>query len=156
MKKVVVATLVLASLSKAANAQTGSILVGGNIDFQSVKSPATPNTIKTRQFTFIPTVGYQIDNNWTAGVVADIETFKNNNSVSASTKSSRTSVGPFVRYAKSLSNTFAVYGQVQGLFGNTRLDGSKQSSFSDVSAFPALFINFKKGFGLNFSVGGIE
>ena len=154
MKKVLFVALAVVSISQAVNAQTGSILVGGSIDIGSTKTPSTPNNIKTSNFSFSPTVGYQIDNNWTAGLVADIGSSKYTNSLGTSTKTNVFDIGPFIRYAKSLSDIFAIYGQLQGAFGSSKTAGVS-STTAAVGAFPAVFINVKNGFGLNFNVGGI-
>lgn len=155
MKKVLFFALAFVIVSQAVKAQTGSILVGGSINFSSTKTPSTPNNTKYTSFDFNPTVGYQFSDNWTAGVVADIGSGKNTNAAGVSVKENIFNVGPFLRYAKSLSDIFAIYGQVQGVFGTDKI-GSAKSTTAGISAFPAVFINVKNGFGLNFSVGGIS
>ena len=141
-------------MSQAVNAQMGSVLVGGNINLSSNKVPSSPNDIKETSLDFNPTIGYQFSNNWTAGLVADIKTIKYTGSANTVSKDNSFGIGPFVRYTKNLSNVFAVYGQLQGVFGSANNGGSK-STQANVSAFPAIFINVKNGFGLNFTVGGI-
>jgi len=85
-------------------------------------------------------------------------------------------MGPFLRYTEKLSDIFSVFGQLEGLYmsGNRDL-GTKttyppnypggvthltreETSFSGVRFrfFPAVFINVKKNFGLNLSIGGVE
>ncbi len=156
MKKVLFVALVLVSISQLVNAQTGSLLVGGSIDIGSTKQPSTPNNTKISNFNFSPTVGYQFTDNWTAGLVADIGSSKYTNSANVSTKTNSFDIGPFIRYAKSLSGVFAVYGQLQGAFGSSKTTGFSSTTTAAVSAFPAIFINVKNGFGLNFNVGGIS
>lgn len=155
MKKVLFFASAFVIVSQALKAQTGSILVGGSINFSSTKIPSSPNNIKYTSFDFNPTIGYQFTDNWTAGLVADIGTANNTNAAGAGLKENIFGVGPFVRYAKSLSNIFAIYGQVQGVFGTDKL-GNVKSNTAGISAFPAVFINVKNGFGLNFTVGGIS
>ncbi|MFT3701403.1 MAG: outer membrane beta-barrel protein [Agriterribacter sp.] len=154
MKKLLFIVLTAVSISQTVKAQTGSVLVGGSIDFSSAKIPGTPTDTKSNSFSFSPTVGYQFNDNWTAGLVAGIgsskTTYPNN-----TYKSSYFNAGPFIRYAKGISNMFAVYGQFQSTFGSGKTNGVKSSS-ANVTAFPALFINFKDSFGLNFTIGGIE
>lgn len=154
MKKVLFFALAFVIVSQAVKAQTGSILVGGSIDFSSTKGPTQFTNTKRTNFDFNPTVGYQFSNSWTAGVVADIGASKYTTS-SSTLKGNSFGVGPFVRYAKSLSNIFAIYGQVQGVFGTDKL-GDVKSNTANITAFPAVFINVKNGFGLNFTVGGIS
>ena len=156
MKRVLVAAFALVSLSKVVNAQTGSLLVGGNFGIGSSKSTATPNDIKQNTIVFSPTVGYQFNEQWTAGVVSSIQHGKYTNSSGQTSKSSVLSVGPFIRYSTSLSPIFSLYGQVQGMFGSSKTDGTKTQNSTYVNAFPAIFVNVKNGFGLNFNFGGIE
>ena len=154
MKKVLFVALVFVSMTQLVNAQTGSFLVGGSIDIGSTKTPSTPNNTKNTTFSFSPTVGYQFTDNWTAGLVADIGSTKYTNAAGVSTKTNAFDIGPFIRYAKSLSSVFAVYRQLQGAFGTSKV-GDLKSNTAAISAFPAVFINVKNGFGLNFNVGGI-
>jgi Outer membrane protein beta-barrel domain len=156
MKKLLVAALALVGVMQQSNAQKGSILVGGSIGIGTAKSPSTPNDSKQTQFNFSPTVGYQFDDNWTAGITGSVQTSKYTNSLNVDSKSSTAGAGPFVRYSKTLSNIFSVYGQLQGTFGSSKTNGTKNYSFSNVNAFPAVFINVKNGFGLNFDFGGIS
>jgi hypothetical protein len=139
-------------VSVTANAQQGTLLVGGSIDFGSTKTPSFPSDTKTSNFQFSPTVGYQFTNNWTAGVVTSIGSSKYTNSQNIEAKQNSFAIGPFVRYAKSLSSIFAIYGQAQGIFGTLKSNGNS-SSTAAINVFPAIFINVKNGFGLNFNVG---
>ena len=156
MKKVLLSAFTLVSLTQAANAQKRSLLVGGDVRLETTRTSSTPNDYKRRKFDFNPTVGYQFADNWTAGAVARIGTNKGTSQDNLVDKSSNIGVGPFVRYSRKLSNVFSVYGQLQGVFGTYKINGKKASSFATVNALPAVFINGKKGFGLNFSFGGIE
>jgi hypothetical protein len=153
MKKVLVAAFALVSLT--VNAQKGTLLVGGNVGISSAKYPSTPNDNKSTSFVFNPTVGYQFNDNWTTGILADIASQKTTNSLNVESKSSRFGVGPFIRYTKTLSSVFSVYGQAQSVFGTTKWNGSKTGTYADVNLFPAVFINVKNGFGLNLDFGGI-
>lgn len=154
MKKVLVAAFALVSLT--ASAQEGTLLVGGNVGLSTSKSPGTPNDPKSSSFSIAPLVGYQFNENWTAGVTADFSTSKYTNSSNVvTTKNSGVAVGPFVRYTKTLSNIFSIYGQAQALFGTDKSFGTKYQSSTSVNLFPAVFINIKNGFGLNVDFGGI-
>jgi len=143
MKKLLVAALALVAVMQQANAQKGSILVGGSVGIGTAKSPSTPNDSKQTQFNFNPTIGYQFDDNWTAGITGTVQTNKFTNSLNVDSKSSTIGAGPFVRYSKTLSNIFSVYGQLEGVFGSSKSNGTKVNSFSTVNAFPAVFINVK-------------
>lgn len=166
MKKILLSIFSLAIIA-GVNAQSGTVLVGGNVDFNAsnVKDSAG-NTQKVNTFEFSPTVGYQFNDNWTAGVVASVSTSKNMNPLTDEYVKDITTtgfgVGPFVRYTQPISDIFAVFGQLQGQYRtfNAKNDGKdidalKANGFN-VGFFPAVFINVKNGFGLNFNIGGIE
>lgn len=161
MKRVFMSAVLLASLT-VAKAQKNTVLVGGNVAVESKKEPGgLSGESKTTTFEFNPTVGYQFNNSWTAGVVAGIGTAKVTYG-STEEKVNTINAGPFIRYTKSLSNIFSVYGQLEGKFGGIKYtyDNSGSSSTSkgttaDINLFPALFVDFKNSFGLNFSIGGI-
>ena len=161
MKKTLMAAMILASTIFAANAQTGSILVGGDVNYDNQKIKGTD--LKQSEFTFNPFVGYQFTNNLTAGVTASVFADKNENGTT-DVKRSAFAVGPFLRYTQPLSNTFSVFGQLQALagssktkttFGGTTVTTDK-ASLMTVQLFPAVFINLKNNFGLNFNIGGIS
>ena len=154
MKKVLFVAFAVVSISQAVHAQKGSLLVGGSINMVSSKTPSTPNDSKSSSFEFSPTIGYQFHDNWTAGLITDIGTSKYTSATNVATKTNTFDIGPFIRYSKSLSAIFSVYGQLQGVFGSTKIADSKATTAA-INAFPAVFINVKNGFGLNFNIGGI-
>jgi hypothetical protein len=159
MKRVFMSAALLATTIFAANAQKNTLLVGGNVSLTTQKVPDLSDGIKTTVFTFSPTVGYQFNNNWTAGIVADAASSKETQG-SRETKISGVAVGPFIRYTHNLSNLFSVYGQFETKFGGikeTHESGTAfKSSTAEINLFPALFVNFKNSFGLNFNIGGIS
>ena len=143
MKKLLLAvTLLIATIS---NAQKGSMLLGGNVGFTSEKI----GDYKTENFEFSPKIGYQFTERWTAGVEGSVLTYK----TTGLEKQEGYRVGGFVRYAKPLSEIFAVYADLGAGYQNISLNDADgvYASFT-----PALFINMKRGFGLNFSIGGIN
>ncbi len=161
MKRVFMSVALLATTVLAANAQKNTLLVGGNVSLSTEKAPGLSDDVKTTVFSFSPTIGYQFNNNWTAGIVGDVASAKQTEG-SFETKANGFAVGPFVRYAHSLSNLFAVYGQFETKFGGLKQTQSSgttssvsKSSTAEINLFPALFINFKNSFGLNFNIGGI-
>ncbi|MFC6096507.1 outer membrane beta-barrel protein [Flavobacterium qiangtangense] len=158
MKKTfLVATLAFFGM---ANAQKGTLLVGGNIGLSSEKTEfAGGSETKSNSFEFSPTVGYQFTDNWTAGLNASIGNGKSETTGSPESKTNEFKVGPFVRYAQSLGGAFAVYGDF-GLGYQKLKSESGSVTTSDAKGMyvgftPALFINFKNSFGLNFSIGGV-
>jgi hypothetical protein len=164
MKKVFVLALAFAGLTTAANAQKGSLLVGGNIDFNSQSQPQQgTSNVKDNTLGFSPTVGYQFTNHFTAGLTADISSEKVSQGGAHQVNNSW-DLGPFIRYAQPLSSIFSVYGQLQGTLGgynnqftstNTTAVPGEGTTFN-VMLFPAVFINLKNSFGLNFNVGGLS
>lgn len=161
MKKfLVVAALAICSF---ANAQKGTILVGGNIGYTSEKSEFRFTEDKTSTFNFSPKVGYQFHENWTVGGELSLSTSDVDNS-DFKRKDNKFRTGGFVRYTKSLSQTFSVFADMGAGFqteknkiytnnGNGYVRYKGDGAYVDVT--PALFINMKKGFGLNFSIGGL-
>jgi outer membrane protein assembly factor BamA len=132
-------------VSTMATAQKGSILVGGNVEYSSDKI----GDIKNESFDFSPTFGYQFSENWTAGVNATVGNIKKDNAQNSNNQK----IGGFVRYSRPLNETFAVFADIGS--------GYQQNSINDAKGMyayitPALFINMNKGFGLNFSIGGLN
>ncbi|AHF15731.1 outer membrane beta-barrel protein [Niabella soli] len=175
MKKIVLSLFSLAVIA-GANAQSGTVLVGGNVDFNSRSfKDSAGNKDNMNYFQISPTVGYQFNDNWTVGVVGSVSTTKNASVFGSddligisgiqydnNVKTTAWGVGPFVRYTAPLSDIFAVYGQLQGQYMSSKVKVNGQNANSqekngfNVGFYPAVFINVKNGFGLNFNVGGIE
>jgi len=143
MKKLLLGVALL--VATITNAQKGSILLGGNVGFDSEKI----GDAKSTNFEFSPKVGYQFADHWTAGVEGAIGTVD----VKGYDKTENYKIGAFVRYSTPLSETFSFYADLGAGYQNTSLNNAKgmYASFD-----PGLFINMKRGFGLNFSIGGIK
>lgn len=143
MKKLLlVVALFVATIS---NAQKGSILLGGNVGFSSEKIGDS----KSNNFEFSPKVGYQFSENWTAGIegtIASVDT-------DGFAKTEKYKIGGFVRYSTPLSETFSFYTDLGAGYQTSSVNDAKGMY---VNVTPALFINMKRGFGLNFSIGGIN
>ncbi|CAA9196223.1 hypothetical protein FLA105534_01018 [Flavobacterium bizetiae] len=160
MKKILL-ILALAMFSFA-NAQKGTILVGGNIGYVSDKTEFRFGETKTNTFTFSPKVGYQFNDNWTVGGEFTVSSSNDENAV-REIKENGFKLGAFVRYSVPLSQTFSVFADMGAGFQNEKTkvygaDNSYSKTKADgmyVGITPALFINMKKGFGLNFSIGGL-
>ncbi|PWB27776.1 outer membrane beta-barrel protein [Flavobacterium sp. HTF] len=160
MKKML---LILAlSVFGFANAQKGTILVGGNIGYTSEKIDREIASAKSNTFEFSPKVGYQFHDNWTVGAEFSLQSSKTDNG-GAEGKANNFKAGAFVRYTVPLSETFSVFADLGAGFQNQKFKNYENGSLvSDNKAdgfytglTPALFINMKKGFGLNFSIGGL-
>ena len=151
MKKVVMSLVVSALTVASVYAQRNTVLVYGAVNAQSSKPV---NGTKVNSFNFSPAVGYQFNDNWTAGLALSSESSKTTTSL-GDVKSSAFAVGPFIRYAVPLSDIFAVYGQfnadvLSGKTGDVRTNGFRGTFF------PAIGVNMKNGFALNFSFGGLS
>ncbi|WP_428230250.1 outer membrane beta-barrel protein [Flavobacterium sp.] len=160
MKKILL-ILALAMFSFA-NAQKGTILVGGNIGFSSEKSEYQFGEAKTNTFSFSPKVGYQFNDNWTVGGEFTVASSNDDNGT-REIKDNNFKIGAFVRYSVPLSQTFSIFADMGAGFQNAKSKvygpgNAYSKSKADgmyVGVTPALFINMKKGFGLNFSIGGL-
>lgn len=160
MKKMLL-ILALAAFSYA-NAQKGTILVGGNIEYNSTTYDHPLVKTKTNEFGFSPKVGYQFHDNWTVGAEFTVSSSKQNGG-GVENKRDAYSYGAFVRYSVPLNETFSVFADLGlGLqnqksknFENESLISKTKADGMYVGITPALFINMKKGFGLNFSIGGL-
>jgi len=159
MKKMLL-ILALAMVSFA-NAQKGTILVGGNIGYSSEKIERAIGEFKTNTFEFSPKVGYQFHDNWTVGAEFTIQSSKTNNG-EAESKFNGYKYGAFVRYSVPLNETFSVFADLGAGFQNQKtktdegtITTTQKADGMYVGVTPALFINMKKGFGLNFSIGGL-
>ena len=73
--------------------------------------------------------------------------------VKRSEKTENYKIGGFVRYSTSFSQLFSFYADLGAGYQNTSLNNAKGMY---ASFYPGLFINMKRGFGLNFSIGGIK
>ena len=65
-------------------------------------------------------------------------------------------IDPFIRYSKSLSSIFSIYGQLQAGYAHGSTDLGSGANGFNLQIFPAIFANIKNGFGLNFNFGGIQ
>ncbi|MFC0781102.1 outer membrane beta-barrel protein [Flavobacterium sp. HJSW_4] len=163
MKKMLL-ILVLAICSYA-NAQKGSILVMGNVTFNSQKNSNSNSNAENKQnyFGFQPKVGYQFHENWTAGIEADITSNKQDFNDGTQFKDRIYAFGGFLRYSKTLGGIFSAYADL-GVGYKNKKETNKNAIgqyYNDSDGFyvgltPAIFIDIKKGFGLNFSIGGIN
>jgi len=163
MKKIlVVLALTVASF---VNAQKGSVLVMGSINYYSQKNSSSGNSATQNNFGFSPKVGYQFTDNLTVGGEAEFS-FQNNDYTIQENKRNTYSAGAFIRYSKSLSDLFLIYADL-----GTGYRGYKETGLHDFDASldytnkangfyakiaPALAINIKNGFAINFGFGGLE
>ncbi len=161
-KNLIMRTLIIICViffSKNIFAQKGTFLVGGNVNYTYNKIKTANQESLSRSFEFAPVVGYQFSKNMTAGVKSLFAYSKDENSDVISSNR----IGGFIRYAKSLDKKgmFAIYGDLEAGYKTNKTNYA--ISDTDVifeggyaEFIPAIFINLKNGFGLNFNIGGIS
>ncbi|PWJ55052.1 outer membrane protein with beta-barrel domain [Dyadobacter jejuensis] len=145
MRKIAVILLIMGSIS-ASMAQKNSVLLYGALDAHSIELAGGE---KYNAFSISPGLGYQFTDHWTAGVNL---AFSSNKYDYNNDKETSFGAGPFVRYAYPLSDIFAVYGQFNATVGSVDHNGVKATHYSGV-LFPAIGVNMKNGFALNFNFG---
>jgi hypothetical protein len=164
MKKTVLALVTLICLSTAVNAQTGSILLYGNIGFNTNSNGGVNDAINASgpgskgSFYINPGVGYQFNKAWTAGVEGGYNYADNGTYITKDY-----SAGAFLRYSQHIAGVFSAYEQLglgyQGASEATgTINGIETQKFTGFYAhiIPTIYADIKNGFGLNFSVGGLE
>ncbi|HLY69468.1 MAG TPA: outer membrane beta-barrel protein [Puia sp.] len=154
MKKTIL-SVSIAAFALLADAQTGSTLLYGNFGVASLSnsdnSSGTLLTSKETTVLFNLGVGYQYNANWTVGL-----NFEYNNDDQDGSTVSAYVIDPFIRYAKPLSGIFSIYGQLQAGYAHGSTDLGSGANGFNAQVFPAIFINIKNGFGLNFNFGGLQ
>ena len=163
MKKIMLALIMLVSLTKVATAQKGSILLYGSVGFSSASDSFNA---KSNAYIINPGIGLQLNDHWTAGLnlaFGGTSQATTSNGIPNGDGHNTTSffnIGPFLRYAYSINNTFSIYGQaeINYLSGNTSPYLTDEISYTGFGAnlFPALGINIKNGYAINLSFGGIS
>jgi hypothetical protein len=168
-KTVIIVALLMLSI---ANAQKGTYLVAGSFGF-GLGSGHQSNGFsedKSNYFNISPRIGYQYNENWTAGIQTSFSTNNNetkdfNSNIVYYRKSNDYNIGPFIRYSKKLSELFSLNGDLSTVlsFGKSTSSISTPNSNSNsnstqgfnVGFSPSIYLNIKNNFGLNFGLGGI-
>ncbi len=169
MKKILVITFI--AIFSFSNAQKRNFLVAGFVGYSNQKKHQDYNNAETASssFNFTPRIGYQLNEHWTHGFFAGVSKSKSEGGLYYNSQiknyfyndTENYNIGLFSRYTRKISELFSVYGDFDaGLnFGNTyfdnNIDNIKSNGFS-LGFTPALFLNLKNGFGLNFNIGGIN
>ncbi|SNB35371.1 Flavobacterial-specific protein antigen [Flavobacterium psychrophilum] len=165
MKKVLLTAIAVFTFGFA-NAQKSSILVAGTVGFNSTSQGDT----KSSGFDFSPKVGYQFSENMTVGIEGS---FRNNTETSISfgpitlpgisqeTVYTNTKIGAFFRYAQPLAGVFSAFAdlgvgmQSRKTSVNTPGSTDLKSNGFYIGVTPAIGVDMKKGFCLNFAIGGL-
>ncbi len=155
MKKVfIIAALAIVSF---ANAQKGTVLVAGNVGYTST----TTGDVKSSKFEFAPKVGYQFTDNVTVGLQTTIgnstdseTTVLGNTTITVEKKVNNFKLGAFLRYSQPLAGVFSVFGDFGVGMQSKKVEEVKSNGFY-IDVVPAIGVDLKKGFCLNFSIGGL-
>lgn len=161
MKKIILSALLIGGAAVAANAQANSVLVYGQLGIGTTKNA---NDDKSFHFNINPGVGYQFNDNWTAGLTGSFGTNRNKpDGAKEWTYTNSYSAGAFLRYTYPVSRIFLIYNQLEARYigrsaGTTGSGGVKAPNVNGfmASMAPAVMIMVHKGFALNFGFGGIE
>ena len=156
-KAIIIVALAFVSL---ANAQKGSVLLAGNIGYISQNTGDT----KSNYFEFAPKVGYQFSDNMTVGIEAAIGNSKDSERVGNvidEHKEKDFRLGAFLRYSQPLAGVFSIFGDLGVGMQTVKLTDNVPASEAKADGFyigfvPAVGVNLKKGFCLNFSIGGLS
>jgi len=157
MKKLFL-TLLAAGSMAAVNAQSGSILVYGNLGFNSGQDASKT---KTSGFNINPGVGYQLDKMWTVGLAGGYTSNTTTPNGGSKDVTSSMQIGAFLRHTHHISDIFSVYAQLDLAYmsgnekvGSTDVPGAKWTGFGAMIT-PAVSVNVGKCWALNFSFGGL-
>ncbi|MFB9078571.1 outer membrane beta-barrel protein [Flavobacterium procerum] len=161
MKKML---LILAlALCGYANAQKGSVLVMGNVSYNSQKNSGFNSENKQNGFGIQPKIGYQFHENWTAGIEGNFINVKQTSFEGSQYRDKVYGFGGFVRYSKPLGSIFSAYADLGVGYRNRKetFTSAVGQTYNDSNGFyasvtPAIFIDISKGFGLNFNIGGLN
>jgi hypothetical protein len=157
MKVIMMGVILVAGLTLGAKAQRNSVLVYGNAGI------STANDVSTmRMYSFRPGIGYQFTDHLTAGV--NIGVWGEKNEIGSSGKYTTThnfEAGPFLRYTHSLTDLFSLYGQCDVNYQHSTTKDESTNTTVTQNGFvsriwPAIGVNIKNGFGLNFKFGEIS
>jgi hypothetical protein len=157
MKKVII--IVALAFVSIVNAQKGSVLVAGNIGYYSQNT----GDFKSDFFEFAPKVGYQFSDHATVGIEIGYGSSTDSERVGnaiVEQKEKDFRLGAFLRYSQPLAGVFSIFGdlgvgmQTAKITNNVPASEFKGDGFY-IGLVPAIGVDLKKGFCLNFSIGGL-
>ena len=149
MKKLLFLLLIIFSCISIVQAQKKSILVTGSAYFSQQRYEMAGKTIN---WNINPGIGYGISKDLTLGINLGY----GQSTQSYNPQTSNFSIRPFLRYTRPLSSIFSIYGEVEsGLRHYTGGNVRDQNEFV-FSFTPAIEMNLKNNFALNFSIGGLN
>ena len=140
--------VLLSAVTLPAIAQKGSTLLYGSLGYQYMEN--SPFGGSGSIFSINPGIGYGLSDRWTAGVNLTFRLYNGHY------ESTSFGAGPFVRYTRPLSEMFSVFGQFDAGYSIEKVEGNQQTKTLTMALFPAIEMNIKNGFALNFSMGGLD
>lgn len=157
-------TFILACLltMKIGSAQTdeGSILVGGDLSFNSSSSEtAGEETQSTSAFSINPQAGYFISDGFALGLGIGYETStvtNNSGQQEIETTTNTFRVSPFGRYYKEIGDNISLFGQAEfGFASESQSESDVSTTIIDFNAQPGLAIFASDKVGINFFLPGV-
>lgn len=148
-----------------ANAQKGTILIGGFVSLRSTENKSNGVNQNFNSFELTPKVGYQFSTYWTAGIETTIGNSRSQSTgteINSESKTNVFNIGGFLAYSKQLTGIF--YGFTKVTTGlQTEKVSQKNSTYTStqlngfyIALEPGIYIDLKKGFGLDFFIGGLR
>ena len=155
MKKAIIFFFII--ISAATFAQKGTKLIAGSVGFRLISDKPSSD-----KYVYLePKFGYQFSKTLTAGLDgAFIVRIRDNGNKIENTTTIQ--VGPFLRYTKPIAGIFSYFVDFSTGFRSIT-NSADDPNFTTVKTtglysniVPAIAIDLKKGFCLNFSVGGLN
>jgi hypothetical protein len=156
MRKLFLSILAAGTVA-VASAQEGTLLVYGNLGYNSNTDAAKT---KTNTFMFNPGVGYQFNSMWTAGLDLNMNNQSQTPDGGKTSKDNAMHIGVFGRYTKPLNNIFALYAQLTVASQSENYDDGKGNTVKYTGIWagvtPAVSIHIPGWFEMNVSFGGLS
>jgi outer membrane protein W len=150
MKKNFVFAMLLAGLATTISAQESKTRwIGGTLILQSQE-----NGQKTSSTTFMPEVGFHLNENWSVGGRVGFSSYKQENVIGETQKTNTVSLVPFARYTFGAQSGLNFFGQGElplHFYGGEYYNGSSMESSNSVGFIirPGLSYSFSPKWGLN-------
>jgi hypothetical protein len=149
-----------------ANAQKGTYLISGSASYYSDRN-SDDNSTDYQNFVFTPKFGYQFSETWTIGLESTINQSKWSSESSTNNylnKRDNFLIGSFLRYSKSLNDSFSFFTDLgigfqnrkEVLSNDTFPETTSKSNGFYTTLQPLIHLKIKNGFGMNFGLGGMS
>jgi hypothetical protein len=138
--------LFLSAITIPTIAQKGTTLLYGTVTYYDASPLLGDGSI----LSINPGIGFGFSDKWTAGLNVIF------GKVNASYEATSYGGGPFVRYTHPLSDMFSVFTQFETSYSIQDISSQGKNKVLRFAFFPAIEMNIKNGFALNFSLGSID